>query len=66
MERHPNVRLITKENEGKSIALNMGFQEARYNYVVTVDADTIVLPKTVYYLMEPFADRSVDAVCGNI
>ena len=65
-EQYPNVRLITKKNEGKSLALNLGFQEARYDYVVTVDADTIVLPKTIYYLMEPFSDKKVDAVCGNI
>ena len=66
IEKHPNVRLISKVNEGKSLALNVGFQEARYDYVITVDADTIVLSKTIYYLMEPFADNTVDAVCGNI
>lgn len=65
-EKYPSVRLITKKNEGKSRALNLGFQEAKYDYVVTVDADTIVLPKTIYYLMEPFSNKSVDAVCGNI
>lgn len=63
MLKYDNVRLITKKNEGKSLALNLGFKEARYDYVVTVDADTIVLPKTVAHLVEPFADDSVDAVC---
>jgi len=66
METQPNVRLISKKNEGKSLALNVGFREAKYDYIVTVDADTIVLPKTIYHLIEPFSDRRVDAVCGNI
>lgn len=66
MKKYHNIRLISKRNEGKSLALNVGFREAKYDYVVTVDADTIVLPKTVYYLMEPFSDSKVDAVCGNI
>lgn len=66
IKKYPNVRLISKKNEGKSLALNVGFKEARYDYVVTVDADTIVLPKTVQYLMEPFSESKVDAVCGNI
>lgn len=65
-KEHKNVRIISKKNEGKSVALNLGFREARYDYVITVDADTIVFPNTVKYLMEPFADDKVDAVCGNI
>lgn len=66
MKKYQNVRLISKRNEGKSLALNVGFREAKHDYVVTVDADTIVLPKTIHYLMEPFSDSRVDAVCGNI
>lgn len=66
IEQHPNIRLISKKNEGKSLALNVGFQEAKYDYVATVDADTIVLSNTIFHLMEPFVDKKVDAVCGNI
>lgn len=65
-EEFRNVRLITKKNEGKSLALNLGFREAKYDYVVTIDADTIVYSNTVRHLMEPFAMEDVDAVCGNI
>ena len=55
MKKYENVRLISKKNEGKSLALNVGFREARYDYVVTVDADTIVLPETMRRLIEPFS-----------
>lgn len=65
-ESHKHVRLINKENAGKSAALNLGFREARHEIVVTIDADTIVLRDTIKTLVEPFADPRVDAVCGNV
>jgi cellulose synthase/poly-beta-1,6-N-acetylglucosamine synthase-like glycosyltransferase len=34
--------------------------------VVTIDADTIITPQTIRELVLPFADPSVDAVCGNV
>ncbi|HWB55101.1 MAG TPA: glycosyltransferase family 2 protein, partial [Tepidisphaeraceae bacterium] len=60
------IRLISKVNGGKYTALNLGFAQAEDDYVVTIDADTIVTPETVRQLMLPFADPSVDAVCGNV
>ena len=51
---------------GKAAALNRGFRERTEDYIVTIDADTIVLPHTVRKLMEPFSDLGVDAVCGNV
>ncbi len=65
-EKYDNVRLISKQNEGKSLALNLWFKEAKYEYIVTIDADTIVFPKTIFYLIQPFSNKNVDAVCGNI
>lgn len=63
---NPKVRLITKINGGKFSALNLGFEEARADYVITIDADTIILPDTIKNLINPFIDPSVDAVCGNV
>jgi peptidoglycan-N-acetylglucosamine deacetylase len=60
------IRLVLKENGGKSSALNLGFKEASAEFIVTIDADTMVLPDTMANLIAPFADDKVDAVCGNI
>ena len=60
------VRVISKANGGKSSALNVGFQAARADIVVTVDADTLLYPFTLTKLIEPFSDATVDAVCGNV
>ena len=59
-------RLVKKENGGKASALNIGFEEAKAEYIVTIDADTITLPETIENLVAPFVDNSVDAVCGNV
>lgn len=60
------IRLISKPNGGKSSALNLGFKEARADIVVTIDADTILLPQTLTELVKPFADHRISAVCGNV
>jgi peptidoglycan-N-acetylglucosamine deacetylase len=63
---HPNVKLLCKRNGGKSSALNAGLRVGDEPYVVTIDADTIVGPQTIRRLVEPFADETVDAACGNV
>ena len=62
----PRFRLIQKPNGGKSTALNVGMREAKYDIVVTIDADTILFPNAISELVRPFADPKVDAVCGNV
>ncbi|MFZ1913321.1 MAG: glycosyltransferase, partial [Propionicimonas sp.] len=62
----PRVRCLSKPNGGKFSALNLALEQARGDYVVTIDADTLVFPNTVTALIAPFSDPSVDAVCGNV
>lgn len=66
IKANPNIRLISKKNGGKFSALNLGFREAKADFIVTIDADTIILPDTIRNLIAPFADENVDAVCGNV
>jgi peptidoglycan-N-acetylglucosamine deacetylase len=60
------ISLIQKLNGGKASALNAGMAAASEEYVITIDADTIILPHSVRRLIERFADPAVDAVCGNV
>jgi peptidoglycan-N-acetylglucosamine deacetylase len=64
--QHPQVKLLAKPNGGKWSALNEGFRATASALIVTIDADTIVPPHTIRELIAPFADPSVDAVCGNV
>lgn len=61
----PRVRLIRQQNAGKAAALNTGLAAARTDLVVMVDGDTVLEPKAVRALVQPFADPSVGAVSGN-
>ncbi len=60
------IKLINKENGGKSSALNLGMRLARYDIVVTIDGDTILQPQAIDELVSPFFNKNVDAVCGNV
>jgi peptidoglycan-N-acetylglucosamine deacetylase len=65
--RDRRVHLVTQlACMGKAAALNRGFCETPEDYLVTIDADTIVYPHTVRKLVEPFSDPAIDAVCGNV
>ncbi|HEU4347151.1 MAG TPA: bifunctional polysaccharide deacetylase/glycosyltransferase family 2 protein [Actinoplanes sp.] len=62
----PNVRVIRVPNGGKANALNTGTALARHKLIVTVDGDTIFEPDSIRMLVQPFANRKVGAVAGNV
>ena len=62
----PGVRVFRQRNQGKAAALNAGIAQARYDLVVMVDGDTVVEPTTVRRLVQPFAERGMGAVSGNV
>ena len=64
--REPNVRLIRKENGGKSTALNRGIEIATGEIMVSLDADTLFAPDTISRLVRHFKDPKVGAVSGNV
>jgi len=49
------VVLVRQANTGKAQALNNGLRRTRGRYVVTLDADTILLPDTISSLVRHFA-----------
>ncbi len=56
---------FSKENGGKSEALNFGIEKTDAEIIVTLDADTVFLPNTIGKLVRRFVDRRVWAVAGN-
>ncbi|HLO82181.1 MAG TPA: glycosyltransferase [Chitinophagaceae bacterium] len=65
-----NVKILSKPNGGKASALNYGIRHSDAEYVVCIDADTILRPNAVRELMKkmllPVPDGSVGAVAGNV
>lgn len=64
--KHKKVTILDKKNGGKSSASNHGILAAKYDYVVCIDADTIMLPDTIAKLMRNFIKPNIAGVSGNI
>jgi cellulose synthase/poly-beta-1,6-N-acetylglucosamine synthase-like glycosyltransferase len=65
-ELYPNMFLINKKNGGKSDALNLGINYSKNNYIVTLDADSILKPDALSLVSKTFDDKNVVAASGVI
>jgi cellulose synthase/poly-beta-1,6-N-acetylglucosamine synthase-like glycosyltransferase len=54
--RHPNLRVIDKENGGKADSLNAGINAARYPLFCAVDADSILQRDSLQLIVQPFIE----------
>ncbi len=63
---HPKINVLTKPNGGKASALNFGITHARYEYVVCIDADTLLKHDAILQLMSHFTDEEIGAVAGTV
>ncbi|AMB98616.1 hypothetical protein AWM75_00780 [Aerococcus urinaehominis] len=58
--------LHLSENLGKGNAMNQALDKAKYDYILTIDADTQVSPLAPYYLVSHFNHfQNVGVVTGN-
>lgn len=63
-KKDKHVRIFSfRKNQGKSEALTLGFQMAKGNYIVTLDADLQDLPEEIEKLYKK-AKEGYDVVCG--
>lgn len=61
------LTLVTKENGGKSDALNMGINVSRYPYFICIDADSMLQRDSLREITEPLLeDDGVVAVGGLV
>ena len=59
------VRVVKGQHKGKVAALNLGVKHAKYDFIFTIDADTIVEKNCLKALTAPLADSDVGATTGN-
>ena len=64
--RHPQVRVIHKENGGVSSARNAGLETARGEYLVFVDGDDTLDPEKMKAMMEAFRESGADMAIFGI
>ncbi|MDD2435636.1 MAG: glycosyltransferase family 2 protein [Bacilli bacterium] len=65
-KRFPYMFVIDKDNGGKSDALNVGINYALHDYVVTLDADSILKKDALALVSGAFDDEDVVAASGVI
>lgn len=51
-DKDARVKVIDKENEGVSIARNVGIKEAQGQYIAFVDSDDILIPEAIEILVD--------------
>lgn len=54
------------QNCGKKHALAAGIRMAKFDYIITVDSDSVIYPDAVKKLIDAFADPRIGAVAGNL
>lgn len=60
------VRVIDfPKNRGKRAAMAAGIRASSAEVVAFVDSDSVVEPDGLHWLVQPFADERVGAVCGH-
>jgi poly-beta-1,6-N-acetyl-D-glucosamine synthase len=60
------VKLVEKENGGKSTALNAGIKVAAHDFVLNVDGDSQLSPDTLWRAIRHLENPQVGAVAGNV
>ena len=61
----PRVLILTKPNAGKAAALNFGLEHVTDEIFVGIDADTVIAPNAISYLVPHFLDARIGALAGN-
>jgi cellulose synthase/poly-beta-1,6-N-acetylglucosamine synthase-like glycosyltransferase len=64
--KHPNLRVIDKENGGKADALNAGINGARFPLFCSLDADSVLQRDSLHRLVLPFLEDSRTVAAGGI
>jgi len=59
------VTVLTKPNSGKADALNCALEQVTEELFVGIDADTVIAPNAISYLVPHFRDPRVAAMAGN-
>jgi peptidoglycan-N-acetylglucosamine deacetylase len=63
---NPKVTVLTKPNGGKASALNYGIGISTGDFLVCIDADTLLQPQAIRLLISYFSNPLVGAVAGNV
>ncbi len=64
VKKYAKVKLLFQKHKGKSEALTLGAKAAKHEFVMTLDADTIIDRNCIKELVKPFNDIIIGATTG--
>ena len=64
VKAYSSVKCISSQHAGKAAAITLGAKAARHEFVLTIDADTVLDKGCIRQLVRPLSDNSVGAVTG--
>lgn len=65
-KKHPKLRVIHKNNEGKRRAVGTGFVASKGDYIALIDSDSIVESQAIEEFVKTFSsNEKIGAVVGN-
>jgi len=65
IKKYKSIRVLKQNHLGKVEALNLGALKSSHEFILTLDADTILDKKCIRELLKPFSDKSIGATTGN-
>jgi len=65
-KKNHKIRLIKNKHLGKSASLNTGVKNAKFDYILTLDADTVIQKEFLKQIIRPFKDKSTGATNGVV
>jgi len=65
-KKYPNIRVLSKKNEGKAVALNYGIKHVKTQITVILDADTLPKKDLLRKAMAQMEDKRLMAVTCKI
>jgi len=66
VRKYPKVRVVHERQQGIFYARNLGFDQARGDLLVRIDADTILPQHYIKTVIKIFNEHNYDAVTGSI
>lgn len=58
--------VVLDKNQGKKFAQSNGIKQAKYDWIATVDSDTILHKDSLYNLYKTIKNKNIDAATGTV
>ncbi len=65
MKSYDGIKVLKQDHKGKSEALNLGVKFAKNEFIMVIDADTVLDKNCINELLKPLIDSNIGATTGT-